>query len=659
MVSRHIVAAIACHNRRETTLACLAALERLNLPEACRLSVVLVDDGSSDGTAAAVKARHPDTVIIPADGSLYWAGAMILAERRALELGADFVLWLNDDVVLEATALLALVQTSDAGGMAIAVACLADPDTGAASYGGQRAASLWHKLRLRLISANGTPQPCDTFQGNCVLVPAEICRRMQGIDPVFLGVQGMADTDYGFRATRLGIPLLATPEVVGYCRLNRALPPWRQPKLRRLERLRSIVGPRGMPPKSWARFAARHGGLLWPLIWLLPQLKAVYAALTVPFRPAGPLAVSLVEGIATIYRLPFYRGLAARQDIAFHIYDGTARPGRTADQAALPLPLPASRGFNLYWPDHSGRIAWSSGAIATLRRGFDAVVVGQHIHDLSLWVVWLWRILFGWPRLLAMGHFRVDGSGLLPWARRLYLKRIDGALCYTEAGRDACLRHSLPADRVTVIGNTLDTARLLALAAARHERREELRRQLGVAENEAIFLLVGRLYAERRCDMAVTAIQELIRRGFACRLVVIGDGPLRDQVTGQPGVTWLGRIYDETVLADWFAVAFAMVMPDAIGLSAVHAMAHEVPVISLANGRAHGPEFGYLEQGRTALLATDATSLADHMQTLIETPALRHEMAGACRQTAERLSISGMVEQACAGILRAAGATQK
>lgn len=653
--ARHVVAAIACHNRRNVTLACLAALHGQVLPQAVRLSVVLVDDGSSDGTAAAVAERYPATVIVAGDGTLYWAGAMILAERRALELGADFVVWLNDDVTLFPSALAALLETSATAGSGIAIACLSDPDTGLPSYGGQRAASTWHPLRLQLIAANGTPQRCDTFQGNCVLVPAAISRRMQGIDPAFRGVQGMADTDYGFRAARLGIPLLATPEVVGHCRPNTALPPWRQPGLGRRARLRSIFGSRGLPPKAWARFARRHGGILWPLIWLAPQLRALHAALATPRARSGPVAAALVEGIATIYRLAYYRGLARHADIAFHIYDGQGWLDHTADQAVLPLPLPGSRGTNLYWPDGSGRIAWSSGVIAALRSGADVAVVGQHVHDLSLWLVWLWRILTGRPRLLAMGHFRLDGRGLASRARRLFLKGIDGALCYTEAGRDACLRHGMPAGHVAVIGNTLDTAGLLAMAEERQGRQQQLREKLGLAEGEAVFLFTGRLYEKKRIDLAVAAIGDLIARGIACRLVVIGDGPARGEVAGRAGVTWLGRLYDEAVLADWFAVALALVMPDAVGLAAVHAMAGGVPVVSLANGIAHGPEFAYLEDGRTALLAADAAGLADRMRMLVEDPSLRHEMGLACRHTAETLPMAGMVDQVCASILRAAG----
>ena len=49
---------IACHNRRETTLACLASLVQ-NDVENIDAEIFLMDDGSTDGTSEAVKAKYP------------------------------------------------------------------------------------------------------------------------------------------------------------------------------------------------------------------------------------------------------------------------------------------------------------------------------------------------------------------------------------------------------------------------------------------------------------------------------------------------------------------------------------------------------------------------------------------------------------------------
>ena len=81
-----VVAILTCHNRREKTLACLRSYFDQALRFPANLEVVLVDDGSSDGTAEAVRALGASSVeIVAGSGDLYWAAGMALAEERALE----------------------------------------------------------------------------------------------------------------------------------------------------------------------------------------------------------------------------------------------------------------------------------------------------------------------------------------------------------------------------------------------------------------------------------------------------------------------------------------------------------------------------------------------------------------------------------------------
>src|SRR4051812_48202914 len=99
---------ITSHNRAETTLICLRTLHRA---AACspykNAHIVLVDDGSTDGTGEAVTAEFPDVEIVRGPGSYYWARGMAIAERAARQLwpASTEHLWLNDDVSLHPSAL--------------------------------------------------------------------------------------------------------------------------------------------------------------------------------------------------------------------------------------------------------------------------------------------------------------------------------------------------------------------------------------------------------------------------------------------------------------------------------------------------------------------------------------------------------------------------
>ena len=88
------------HNRRATTLRFVEALRRQTYRN---FHFVLIDDGSTDGTAAAVKQLCPELDVISGTGDWWWAGS--LAEGcRHLQRGGisddDVLLLINDDVEL-------------------------------------------------------------------------------------------------------------------------------------------------------------------------------------------------------------------------------------------------------------------------------------------------------------------------------------------------------------------------------------------------------------------------------------------------------------------------------------------------------------------------------------------------------------------------------
>ena len=131
-----IAVLITCFNRRETTLRCLRSLAEQELPNGYALRVVLVDDGSSDGTADAVRREFPHAKVLEGDGSLYWVGGTLMAWNDARP--ADFYMWLNDDVQLRAGAVRTLINVHETSGdrAAITVGATCDPDAGKTCTGG-------------------------------------------------------------------------------------------------------------------------------------------------------------------------------------------------------------------------------------------------------------------------------------------------------------------------------------------------------------------------------------------------------------------------------------------------------------------------------------------------------------------------------------------
>ena len=278
-----IAVLMTCHNRVRKTLACLERLYSQKIDSQPILLVYLVDDGSTDGTAEAVAEKYPEVRILAGDGSLFWNRGMHKAFSAALESDFDFILWLNDDTFLYPDALQSMLvlyrQRSDAGDPApIIAASTRDPDTGEFTYGGYRLKhSLLNPLNMELVSPTDKPQQCDTFCGNCVLIPKAAVDRVGNMNPIYQHRWG--DVDYGLRAIKSGCSVWVPAGYQGECSANPNADRWRLPGLSLRERVRELHGIKGLGKKDWWYYTRSHGGKMWLLVWVRPYLRVVLASL--------------------------------------------------------------------------------------------------------------------------------------------------------------------------------------------------------------------------------------------------------------------------------------------------------------------------------------------------------------------------------------------
>ena len=105
--SPRVVAVVVTYNRRELLLESLAALHaQSRAPDA----VIVVDNASSDGTAAAVRDRYPAMALAELARNTGGAGGFACGMALALADAADLVWLMDDDTVPEPGALHALLE---------------------------------------------------------------------------------------------------------------------------------------------------------------------------------------------------------------------------------------------------------------------------------------------------------------------------------------------------------------------------------------------------------------------------------------------------------------------------------------------------------------------------------------------------------------------
>jgi GT2 family glycosyltransferase len=107
-----VAVVVLAYNGCELTLACLESVLASDWPE---LQVIVVDNGSGDGTPAAVRSHTPTVTVVENGRNLGFPAGNNVGIRHALLAGADHVLLLNNDTTVAPDCIRLLVEAHAAG----------------------------------------------------------------------------------------------------------------------------------------------------------------------------------------------------------------------------------------------------------------------------------------------------------------------------------------------------------------------------------------------------------------------------------------------------------------------------------------------------------------------------------------------------------------
>jgi len=108
---------IVNYNTRDLTLKCVESMRKVTYPNH---KIVIVDNGSTDGTEDAIRAEYDDVVIVQTHGNLGYTGGNNKGMSYALSNCAEYILVINPDTIVVnfdfITAMVAyLSENSDVG----------------------------------------------------------------------------------------------------------------------------------------------------------------------------------------------------------------------------------------------------------------------------------------------------------------------------------------------------------------------------------------------------------------------------------------------------------------------------------------------------------------------------------------------------------------
>lgn len=186
-------------------------------------TVVIVDDGSTDGSKEWIKLHYPEVVVLVGDGNLWWTGAVNLGISYALENEKHLkgVILQNDDVILEPDWLYNYVNAMNANTNALigcATAVLEDKDV--IIYGGRMLHSWFakeekinYKASKSNIGRNYTIPSFDLY-GRGLYIPKAVFDKIGLFNQQRFKHRG--DMDIPLRAKKAGFKLLVTYDAIVY-----------------------------------------------------------------------------------------------------------------------------------------------------------------------------------------------------------------------------------------------------------------------------------------------------------------------------------------------------------------------------------------------------------------------------------------------------------
>lgn len=328
-----------------------------------------------------------------------------------------------------------------------------------------------------------------------------------------------------------------------------------------------------------------------------------------------PLRVAVVYHAWPHYRLPVMQAMDRSRALAYDFY-GSGE----AEDGVLHAPTDAVSRFVRAPFRRFGRLLWQGGALKAARDPrYGAIVMLADPNFASTWAAAALARLLRRP-VLFWGHgWLRPESASKQRVRRLFFGLSHRFLVYAERGKRLGVAAGFPAERITVVSNSLDVGRAdRTIAAIADGVWQGARPQTLFADPvRPLLICTARLTAKCRFDVLIAAAASLKRKGRPVNVLLVGDGPERAALEHQAAALGVdlccfGACHDEAVVGPMIYHADLTVSPGKIGLTAMHSLMYGTPAITHGDLDAQMPEVEAIEAGRTGAFfrRDDAQDLA-------------------------------------------------
>jgi len=311
----------------------------------------------------------------------------------------------------------------------------------------------------------------------------------------------------------------------------------------------------------------------------------------------------------------------------------------------------------------SRQLVWQS--VLSELQGSSLVIVEQANKLLVNYVLLVLNVL-RLQRLAFWGHGRdfqsPNRNSISERAKRLFSKHVFWWFAYNQTSVDVVTAFGYPANRITLVQNSIDTTGLIhAKAQITPTIALQARRSLGISDSARLCVFVGGMYPEKRLEYLVEACDYAHGALDSFEMLFVGAGPSSTIVTAacklRPWMHYDGPQFGESK-ALMISLSELVLLPDLVGLAVVDSFALEVPLVTIESPF-HGPEIEYLVDGVNGVVVSDAEDprvYGDRIVSVLLNEPLLADLKLGCRQSASQYTMASMVENFGQGVLAALNA---
>jgi GT2 family glycosyltransferase len=203
-------------NNASDTLECLNSLLNMDYPDHYP---IVVDNGSTDNSAAEIRMCYPDIHLQTLAENLGYAEGNNIGIRHAINCGADYILILNNDTIVSPNMLIELVQVAESNprvgmvGPTVYFADEANTIYAAGSFIDWANGRIWHRGMYQpasLVANFRSPEKVGFIAGCGVLVNRKLIETIGPLNPLYY--LNYEDVEWCVRASNNGYEVWYVPQ---------------------------------------------------------------------------------------------------------------------------------------------------------------------------------------------------------------------------------------------------------------------------------------------------------------------------------------------------------------------------------------------------------------------------------------------------------------